>query len=236
MISVHKVYALRSPHCPSSPQGSEAHTREAAEGDPTHEPEDFWAAADAIPQRKGLIQELFTGRKSLLKSRREAFKKSSGSSLLCSHHSGESKRLTDPSCYTCQDIQMIILRLFFLQKTRPFPDYWLAMGTGVFITWVTVSETLQETGKCQKLFKGRLCETLGFHKTHLPARNILPCRQFPGSSWILLHMGYQPHTRCILNRREYCTWIWAQQEQAKIKFSSPPVAVLTLYGYHCKSE
>lgn len=165
MISVHKFHVLRYPHCPSSPKGSAAHTRDIAEGDPAHESEDFWAAAEAIPERKGLIQELFTGIKSLLQSRREAFKNSSDCSLPHSYRSGESKRLIPLSCYPCQDIQIIVLRLFFLQKTRPFPEYWLAIGNSIFITWVIVSEILQETGKCQKFFKGRLYETLGFHKT-----------------------------------------------------------------------
>lgn len=41
MISVHKFYGLRYPHCPSSPKGAAAHTRGTAEGDPTNEFEDF---------------------------------------------------------------------------------------------------------------------------------------------------------------------------------------------------
>lgn len=48
-------------------------------------------------------------------------------------------RLTPPSCHTIhQDIQIIILnvilKLCFLQKTRPSPEYWLDIGICIFIT------------------------------------------------------------------------------------------------------
>lgn len=101
---------------------------------------------------------------------------------------------TPPSCRTtCQDTQIITLRLFFLQKTRPFPEYWLAVGKGIFITWVTISEILQETGKCLKFFKGRLCETLGFHKTCTYQQETFcvvdSCQEVPVFSfiWVLNH-------------------------------------------------
>lgn len=81
----------------------------------------------------------------------------------CSLHPGERKRLTPPSCHTIhQDIQIIILniifKLSFLQKTRPSPEYWLAIGIFIFITWDTVTSQryYRKQVKSQKYFKGRL--------------------------------------------------------------------------------
>lgn len=130
-------------HCPASPKGSATHTGEGAEGDPTHKSEDLWSAADTIPERKALIQELFTGRESLLRSRRWTFKNSSRMPAPRSLHLGERKRPTPPSCHTIhQDIQIIlkiIFKLSSLQKARPSPEYWLTTGTRIFITWDTIT-------------------------------------------------------------------------------------------------
>lgn len=84
-----KILVPKIRHCPASPKGSARHTGGAAEGNPTHKPEDLWSAAEAIPERKALIQKLFTRRKSLLQSRRRIFKNLHACTLVCSFHHGE---------------------------------------------------------------------------------------------------------------------------------------------------
>lgn len=165
-------------HCPASPKGSATHTRGAAKGDPTHKSEDLWLAAEAIPERKALIQELFTGRKSLLRSRRWTFKNSSHMLAPCLLHPGERKRLTPPSCHKIhQDIQIIILKIILklssLQKARPSPEYWLTIGICIFITWDTVTS--------QRYFRKLVCPKSNlredFVKPLAPTKQAFTCKK-----------------------------------------------------------
>lgn len=145
-------------HRPSSCKRSATRTTEGTEGDPTDKLEDLWSAGNAIPERKTPVQELLTGRKSLLEGRRWAFRN------LSPDHPGEGRGLHLLHA-VLQDTQVtipaeisyhrILEKCIFKSSLGDFRD-------------CHFSFKLQEAHQSQMHFK-ELHETLVFHiaGTHL---------------------------------------------------------------------